>query len=71
MAKLGIVSIVFALASSKGWPIHQIDVNNAFLHRHIDEEIYMITPKGYSKASLSQVCKLKSSLYDLKQASCQ
>lgn len=30
MAKLGPVQIVFALASVWGWPIHQIDVNNAF-----------------------------------------
>nr|GEV69118.1 hypothetical protein [Tanacetum cinerariifolium] len=41
---------------AKEWPLHQLDINNAFLHGHIDEEIYMLPPEGYHKALPGQVC---------------
>lgn len=71
MAKLAIVRVVIALATTKQWPLHQLDINNAFLHGYIDEDIYMKPPQGYHKALPGQVCKLKRSLYGLKQASRQ
>ena len=63
--------IFIALATAKGWPLHQLDINNAFLHGFIDEEVYMFPPEGYTKALPGQVCKLERSLYGLKQASSQ
>ena len=50
VAKLAIVRIVLALATAKEWSVHQLDINNAFLHGYIDEEIYMKPPEGYDKA---------------------
>ncbi|GJT35233.1 retrovirus-related pol polyprotein from transposon TNT 1-94 [Tanacetum coccineum] len=38
-------------ATAKGWQLHQLDINNAFLHGFIDEDIYMQPPVGYNGAS--------------------
>ncbi|KAL0315510.1 UNVERIFIED_CONTAM: Retrovirus-related Pol polyprotein from transposon RE1, partial [Sesamum radiatum] len=71
VAKSVTVLVFLTIAVSKSWPLFQLDVNNAFLHRHLDEEVYMDPPAGYVKAQPSQVCKLRWSLYGLKQASRQ
>lgn len=37
-AKLVSVLLFLAIASGKSWPTHQLDISNAFLHSHLDEE---------------------------------
>ena len=71
VAKLTTVRVYIALATAKDWPLHQLNINNAFLHGFLDEEIYMVPPAGYTKARPGQVCRLYRSLYGLKQASRQ
>jgi hypothetical protein len=62
---------MFAVAQIKGYEIIQLDVNSAYLYGPIDIEIYMRQPEGFKKKGPNGeilVCKLKKSLYGLKQA---
>ena len=50
--------------------LHQIDVTNAFLYDDLRDEVYMKQPEGFVvKGQEHLVCKLKRSIYGLKQSS--
>ena len=58
-----------SLAATLGWLLLQYDVKNVFLHRDLEEEVYIDLPPGYSPTTREQfVCRLKKVLYGLKQS---
>jgi hypothetical protein len=60
---------VLSIVVSHAWPIHQLDVKNAFLHGHLEETVYcQHTPGFIDPSAPDSVCLLWKSLYGLKQA---
>jgi len=69
VAKMTTVRAIIAMATSKGWSLHQMDVKNVFLHGDLYEEVYMEQPLSYvDQTHPNLVCRLKKVLYGLKQA---
>ncbi|WVZ91395.1 hypothetical protein U9M48_037575 [Paspalum notatum var. saurae] len=63
------IRVVLSIATSSSWPIHQLDVKNAFLHGNLAETVYCVQPSGFTDPTHpNHVCKLNKSLYGLKQA---
>ncbi|KAJ9563084.1 hypothetical protein OSB04_008244 [Centaurea solstitialis] len=69
VVKPATIRTVLSISISRNWPIHQLDVKNAFLHGDLTETVYMRQPPGYVNSSFpDHVCRLRKALYGLKQA---
>ncbi|GKB65204.1 retrotransposon protein, putative, ty1-copia subclass [Tanacetum coccineum] len=70
VADIRAIRIVIAITAFYDYEIWQMDVKTGFLNGYLNEEVYMEQPEGFvSQKYLNRVCKLKHSIYGLKQAS--
>ena len=61
--------MMIALATTKHWMIHQLDVKSTFLNGELKEEVYLEQPEGFvQKEKEHLVYRLKKALYGLNQA---
>ncbi|GJU75270.1 retrotransposon protein, putative, ty1-copia subclass [Tanacetum coccineum] len=72
IADIRAIRILIAIAAYYDYKIWQMDVKTTFLNGHLSEEVYMEQPEGFVDPKYpDHVCKLKRSIYGLKQASRQ
>ena len=69
VVRLKSLHTIIALAVQHGLKLHQVDVATPFLNGKLEEEVYMRQPEGFvTKGQEHLVCKLKKSIYGLKQS---
>ena len=69
LAKHISIKAIISIASVMGWKLHQMDVKTSFLNGVVEEEVYVEKPLCFETHDReSHVCRMKKSLYDLKQA---
>ena len=69
--RMASIRTIIALAAKHDYHLHSIDISSAFLNGDLEEVIYMVQPPGFVQFGPDFVCKLKKSLYGLKQAARQ
>jgi hypothetical protein len=69
VVKPATIQLVLSLIVSQGWTLHQLHVQNTFLHGVLEEEVYMKQPPGFVDPSCpSYHCRLDKALYGLMHA---
>lgn len=56
------IKLIISPALNHRWDLFQIDVNNAFLNRLLEELVYMTQPLGFESSDSSLFCKLNKAL---------
>jgi Reverse transcriptase (RNA-dependent DNA polymerase) len=62
------IRIILAIAALEDLELRSVDISHAYLNGELEEEIYMQQPEGFEVGGPEYVCKLRKSLYGLKQA---
>jgi hypothetical protein len=63
------IRLIISIAAHHGWALYQLDVVTAFLNGHLDEDIFRLQPPSCVEPGKEHmVCKLRRSLYGLRQS---
>ena len=63
--------MILAISAAEDLELRSVDVSAAFTNGDLDEPIYMMQPDGFHEGGPNKVCKLRKSLYGLKQSARQ
>lgn len=70
VARFTSLCIMFAYAAREGLTVHHFDIETAFLHGDLEEEVYLQQPDGFTiQGEEQKVCRLRKTIYGLKQGS--
>ena len=68
MVKPTTIQILIHLTVTYSWALRQLDVNDAFLHGTLIEDVFMQQPQGFRDPQFPQhVCKLQKAIYGISQ----
>lgn len=69
VVKINSIRNLLSVVANFDWPLYQLDVKNVFLNGELKEEVIMDLPPSFKvDLGINKVCKLKRSLYGLKQS---
>jgi len=69
VVKFALLWTIIAVAAMEDLELDSMDISSAFLNGDLEEEIYMSQPEGFAVLGKEHlVCRLKKSLYGLKQS---
>jgi hypothetical protein len=69
VVKPTIIRLLLSIVVTRGWSLRHLDLQNAFLHGLLEEEVFMHQPPGFSDPDRPDyICRLTKALYGLKQA---
>lgn len=66
VAKLTSVMLIISMTVTHNWPLHHLDIKNAFLRGDLKEEVYMEQPPDFdAQGEYEKVRRLRKTLYGL------
>ena len=69
VVKFAALRTIIVIAATEDLELDSLDISSAFLNGDLEEEIYMSQPEGFAVLGKEHlVCRLKKSLYGLKQS---
>lgn len=69
VVKQATIRTILYIAMMQGWSLRQLEVNNAFLHGTLTEDVYISQPPGFKDSQYpDHVRRLREATYGLKQA---